>query len=109
MAKYYAVRLVVCNSGFGEWERSIYGGDYDRTIKGAIAKATAGDHDPERHGKYLLGRDDVADPELLDNLTPEGAPPAEDIRGLIHYEPERVYVVETMYGPQYVGVEEAGA
>jgi hypothetical protein len=40
MAKYYAAALVPCNSGFGEYERSIYGGDYDRTIKGAIAKAT---------------------------------------------------------------------
>ncbi len=106
MAKYYAVRLVVCNSGFGEWERSIYGGDYGRTIKGAIAKATAGDHDPERHGKYLLVGNRRGD---VDNPTPEGAPPAEDIRGLIHCEPERVYVVETMYGPQYVGVEEVGA
>ncbi len=103
MAKYYAVALVPCNSGFGEWERSIYGGDYGRTIKGAIAKATGGDHEPERHGKYLLGRDDA------DNPTPEGEPPAEDIRGLVHRAPERVYVVETMYGPQYVGVEEVGA
>ncbi len=38
---------------------------------------------------------------------PEGEPPLPNICGLVHDEPERVYVVATMYGPQYVGVEEA--
>lgn len=107
MAKYYAVQLTPVNSGFGEWERSLYGGDYGRTIKEAITKATAQEHDPEAgHGRYLLGRDDVHDPELLDNLTPEGEPPAEDIRGLVHNEPDRVYIVETIYGIRYVGLQE---
>lgn len=96
MARYYAVRIVPASGGFGEYEPTIYGGDYDRTIKGAIARATAGEHDPERHVKYLLGRDD-------ERLALEWGSD-EDIRGLIHNEPERVYVVETDYGLQHVGV-----
>lgn len=102
MAKYYAVALTTTNGGFGEWERSLYDGDYGKTIKEAITKATAGEHDPEQHGKYLLGRDDLS--TLMYGDVQESV---EDIRGLIHNEPERVYAVETIYGIYYVGLEKA--
>lgn len=103
MSKYYAVALHTKWSGFGEWERSLYGGDYDRTIKGAIEKATGGEYEPDRGQRhYLLGRDDKA----LNNAWDEHGGYHGDIRGLIHNEPERVYAVETTYGISYVGVEE---
>lgn len=105
MPKYYAIQLVPSNSGFGEWDRSLYGGDYDRTIKGAIAKAIGaidGEYNPIYHDHYLLGRDEI--PEI--DMDYWGEPKAvKDIRGLIHDEPERVYVVEDEYGIRYVGVE----
>lgn len=103
MAKYYAVALTTTNGGFGEWERSLYGGDYGKTIKEAITKATAGDHDPEQHSKYLLGRDELPTLVYGDDIEET----VKDIRGLIHNEPERVYAVETIFGIGYVGLEKA--
>lgn len=101
MAKYYAVALTTTSGGFGEWERSLYGGAYARTIKEAISKATAGEHNPDQHDKYLLGRDD----DKLDAAWDKEWGNHGDIRGLIYNEPERVYAVQTIYGIRYVGVE----
>ncbi len=89
---YYAVQLVRCNGTPSEFEPSLYGGDRARTIKEAIARASAGEHDPEKDSRILLGRDN---PESMG---------AEDIRGLIHNEADRVYAVETLYGLQYFNV-----
>ena len=99
MPRYYAVALTPCNGGFGEWERSVYGGDYARTIKGAVQRATGGEHEPERHARYLIGRDDEKVVREWGEEWHHG-----DIRGLIHDEPEHVYLVETLYGLRYVGV-----
>lgn len=98
--RWYAVQLTAANGGFGEWERSLYGGDYGRTIKEALQKATAGEHDPDQHQRYELGKDDE---KLQANWYDDQH--HGDIRGLRH--DERVFLVDTMYGPSYVGLERA--
>ena len=100
--KYYGVAIVPATAGFGEWERSLYGGDYGRTIKETLAKATAGEHDPQTHAAFLLGRDNEKLASAWDASGHHG-----DIRGLIHDEPNRVYAVETIYGIRYVGLQPA--
>lgn len=94
MSRIYAVALGRCNGTPSEYEPTVYGGDYARTIKDAIAKASAGE--VERDAEMVK----------LGTKAAEKAD-VEDIRGLIHNEADRVYAAFGMYGYRYFNVSDA--
>lgn len=88
--KYLVIPLEPSNSGFGEWQRSLYTAPWARSIEEAVRNLTDG---IEGHAIELPNAE----------LSEAGR----DITGLIHDEPSRVFAYQDDYGDYaYFGLEE---